>query len=110
MYVAFLFGAKLTVLGATNGVARVKIQAEVFFCSVGGQPCGKPSNKMGLVFPSGKNRTLACSARGQDISVCVEYVEQISGLQQSTFQGARSDSKLLAIYLRWKHTNTNIRI
>ena len=38
MYVAFLFGAKLTVLGATNGVARVKIYAEVFFCSVGGQP------------------------------------------------------------------------
>ena len=37
MYVAFLFGAKLTVLGATNGVARVKIYAEVFFCSVGGQ-------------------------------------------------------------------------
>ena len=37
--------------------------------------CGKPSNKMGLVFPSVKNRTLACSARGQDISVCVEYVE-----------------------------------
>ena len=36
MYVAFLFGAKLTVLEATNGVARVKIQAEVFFCSVGG--------------------------------------------------------------------------
>ena len=25
MYVAFFFGAKLTVLGATNGVARVKI-------------------------------------------------------------------------------------
>ena len=37
--------------------------------------CGKPSNKMGLVFPSGTNRTLACSARAQDISVCVECVE-----------------------------------
>ena len=36
---------------------------------------GKPSYKMSLVFPSGTNRTLACSARAQDISVCVECVE-----------------------------------
>ena len=34
--------------------------------------CGKPSYKMGLVFPSGINRTLACSARAQDIIVSVE--------------------------------------
>ena len=31
--------------------------------------------KLGSVFPSGTNRTLACSARAQDISVCVECVE-----------------------------------
>ena len=30
---------------------------------------------LGSVFPSGTNRTLACSARAQDISVCVECVE-----------------------------------
>ena len=43
MYVGFLFGAKLTVLGATNGVAGVKILAEVFFCSVAGQPPPLPA-------------------------------------------------------------------
>ena len=31
--------------------------------------------KLGSVFPSGTNRTLACSARAQGISVCVECVE-----------------------------------
>ena len=35
-------------------------------------PVAQPSYKMGLVFPSGKNRTLACSARAQDIRICVE--------------------------------------
>ena len=34
--------------------------------------CGKTSYKIGLVFLSGTNRTLACSARAQDIIVCVE--------------------------------------
>ena len=75
-----------------------------------GLPVAQPSQKLGSVFPSGTNRTLVCSARVQDISVCVQCVEQISGLQQSTFRGARSDSNLLAIYLRWKHTNKNIRM
>ena len=36
--------------------------------------CGNASYKMGLVLPSGTNRTLACSARAQDMSVCVECV------------------------------------
>ena len=36
--------------------------------------CGNASFKMGLVLPSGTNRTLACSARAQDMSVCVECV------------------------------------
>ena len=40
-----------------------------------GIPVAQPSYKMGSVFPSGTNRTLACSARAQDISVCVECVE-----------------------------------
>ena len=30
---------------------------------------------LGSVFPSGTNRALACSARAQDISVCLECVE-----------------------------------
>ena len=29
--VAFRFGAKLTLLGATNGITEVKIETEVFF-------------------------------------------------------------------------------
>ena len=37
--------------------------------------CGNASYKMGLVLPSGTNRTLACSARAQDMSICVECVE-----------------------------------
>ena len=36
--------------------------------------CGNASYKMGLVLPSGTNRTLACSARAQDMSVCIECV------------------------------------
>ena len=75
-----------------------------------GLPVAQPSYKSGSVFPSGTNRTLAWAALVQDIIVCVECVEQISWLQQSTFRGARSDSDLLAIYLRWKHTNANIRM
>ena len=42
---------------------------------VTGLPVAQPSYKLGSVFPSGTNRTLACSARAQDISVCVECVE-----------------------------------
>ena len=44
-------------------------------CIFTGLPVAQPSYKMGLVFPSGTNRTLACSARAQDISVCLECVE-----------------------------------
>ena len=40
-----------------------------------GLPVAQPSYKLGSIFPSGTNRTLACSARAQDISVCVECVE-----------------------------------
>ena len=58
---------------------------------VTGLPVAQPSYKLGSVYPSGTNRSLACSARAQDLRV---YVEQVSGLQQSIFQGARSDSKL----------------
>ena len=36
-----------------------------------GLPVTQPSYKFGSVFP-GTNRTLACSARAQDIRVCVE--------------------------------------
>ena len=82
-----------------------------FVFSVASRATGRLQIKLrGSGDENGTNRTLACSARAQDISVCVECVEcvkWISGLQQSTFRGARSDSKLLAIYRRWKHTNTN---
>ena len=44
----------------------------------------QPSYKLGSVFPSGINRTLAYSARAQDLRVCVE---QVSGLQQSILGG-----------------------
>ena len=37
-----------------------------------GLPVAQPSYKFGSVFPSGTNRTLACSARTQDLRVCVE--------------------------------------
>ena len=37
-----------------------------------GLPVAQLSYKMSSVFPSGTNRTLACSARAQDIRVCVE--------------------------------------
>ena len=39
---------------------------------VTGLPVAQPSYKMGSVFRSDTNRTLACSARAQDIRVCVE--------------------------------------
>ena len=37
-----------------------------------GLAVAQPSFKMGLVFPSGTNRTLGCSARASDIRVCLE--------------------------------------
>ena len=60
--------------------------------------CAKPSNKMGLVFPSGTNRTLACSARAQDISVCVD-LRRMRGIDQRTSAQyiPRSSKRLKAI-------------
>ena len=40
-----------------------------------GLPVAQPSYQLGSVLRSGTNPTLACSARAQDISVCVECVE-----------------------------------
>ena len=37
-----------------------------------GLPVAQPSYKRGLVFPSGTNCTLVCSARAQDLRVCVD--------------------------------------
>ena len=37
-----------------------------------GLPVAQPSYKRGLVFPSGTNCTLVCSARAQDVRVCVD--------------------------------------
>ena len=60
--------------------------------------CGKPSYKMGLVFPSGTNLTLACSARAQDISVCVD-LRRMRGIDQRTSAQyiPRSSKRLKAI-------------
>ena len=37
-----------------------------------GLPVLQPSYKMGLVFPSGTNHTLVCSAHAQDMRVHIE--------------------------------------
>ena len=66
---------------STKRNMRSQLQAYLNFCAYYQfspfywAACGKPSYKMGFVFPSGTNRTLACSACAQDISVCVECVE-----------------------------------
>ena len=76
---------------------------------------GKPSYKMGLVFPSGTNRTLACSARAQDISVRMRRmrrIDQRTSAEYSTFRVARNDSILSSNLSSMeayesKHTNVN---
>ena len=40
-----------------------------------GLPVAQPNNQLSSVFRSGTNRTLVCSVRAQDISVCVESLE-----------------------------------
>ena len=37
-----------------------------------GLAVAQPSYKMGLVFPSGTNRTLVCSAQAKDVRLCEE--------------------------------------
>ena len=59
----------------------------------------QPSYKIGLVFPSGTNRTLACSKRAQN--------KRMRRIGQGTSEEyiLRSSKRLEAIYLRWKHKN-----
>ena len=53
-------------------IPRDPIQGATPLMLFTGQPVAQPGYKMDSVFPSGTNRTLACSARAQDTRVCVE--------------------------------------
>ena len=77
-------------------------------CLITGLPVPQPSYEMGSVFPSDTNRTLACSARAQDMST------RRTG--QQTLEGyiPRSSKRLKAICnpssveaYECKHTNVN---
>ena len=68
---------------------------------------------MGLVFPSGTNRTLACSARAQDISVRMRRMRRIDQRTSAEYI-PRSSKRLKAISNLYsveayecKHTNVN---
>ena len=68
----FVNGKQKAMSNSTDANFRLKGSRPVLFYIITGLPVAQLSFKMGLVFPSGTNRTLACSARAQDIRVCME--------------------------------------
>ena len=69
--------------------------------------CGKPSCKMGLLFPSGTNRTLACSVRAQD--KCMRRIDQRTSAEYVPRSSKHSKllSSVEAYECKNEHTNVN---